>query len=196
MSGGYLPDMNDHELPSWRKRLTQLTRHASSGVIGNLAYTALSVVLAWVVGVILHSHVSIDVWLISGLIFFTLLSGLLAYRLFQSTKLRLDTQHALESSIKLVELDEMLFQLLPNIPHTPDETRLKRFLEQVLQRTVRTIGVDVSRASIFRPANDEQGKRILLQWITNEMPEASSRRTILGIDSIYHGAPEWQGLPI
>lgn len=142
---------------------------AANGVLGALGVT----VFQWLQQVLASSlTLSSLPWIILTLI---LLAALVSVIIIWQR-----AQHTLDTTNKIVELDNWLQRLVPNLVSAPDlDQEMERLMYQLLQRATSVFDDLVHRAAVFLP--DPDGKHLRIGFGYQIPPEAM-KRTVFDIE--------------
>lgn len=143
---------------------------AANGVLGELGVTVFQWLQQLASNLITISSL---LWLIIVLILIAALVSILI--LWQR-----DT-YALNTTNRIVDLDNWLQRLVPNLVSAPDlDQEMERLMYQLLQRATAVFDDSVHRASVFLP--DPDGKHLRIGF-SYQIPPEAVKRTVFNIES-------------
>ena len=142
---------------------------AANGILGELGVTVFQWLQQLSANLITISSLP---WIIIVLILLTALAS--AILIWQRAK------YTLETTNRIVDLDNWLQRLVPNLVSAPDlDQEMERLMYQLLQRATAVFDDSVHRASVFLP--DPDGKHLRIGFAYQIPPEAV-KRTVFDIE--------------
>lgn len=142
---------------------------AANGVLGELGVTVFQWLQQLAGSLITGNSLP---WLIIVLILLAVLVGIIIR--WQRVRYALDTTN------KIVDLDNWLQRLVPNLVSAPDlDQEMERVMYQLLQRATAVFGEEVHRASVFLPDADRKHLRMGFSY---QIPPEAVKRTVFDIE--------------
>ena len=142
---------------------------AANGVLGELGVTVFQWLQQLSVNIITMSSLP---WIIMVLILLVALVSV--FIILRRAKDTLDTTN------RIVDLDNWLQRLVPNLVSAPDlDQEMERLMYQLLQRATAVFDDSVHRASVFLPDSDRKHLRIGFSY---QIPPEAVKRTVFDIE--------------